>query len=109
MIEIEAAQIKLVRLPAAAVLRNDDAGDGLDYFANARERSPRKLGLADVAFIRGPRAPDEIFSATFDDDSVDRRNIDVLRERRRGEDRGDKDQTDYFDSEVAHGRLIVWV
>ena len=67
VVEVEAAQVKLVRFPATGMLRDDDAGDGLDDLADALKRTPRELLRADHAFIRGSGRADQAVRAARHD------------------------------------------
>ena len=68
VIEVEAAQVILVGLPLAAVLRDDQSGHGLEDFAGADDRPRAELLLADMALGGGGRDADEIGLATLDHD-----------------------------------------
>ena len=50
VIEVEAAQEELVRLPRAGMLRENQAGHGFKHFTGTRERAPFKLFRTDGSF-----------------------------------------------------------
>ena len=60
VIEVEAAQVVLVRLSLAAVLADDHARHGLEHFARAHDRPRVELPRRDRALARRLRDADEI-------------------------------------------------
>ncbi len=82
VIELEAAQIVLVRFAAAAVLGDREAGDLFQDLARPQERSRRDLFLIDRPRRRGLGDADEVGFAPDLAGPADRR------ERRRGARRG---------------------
>ena len=97
MIEVEAAQEVLVGLPRAAVLRDDDAGDGLEDFGGARQRAAGELLTAHGALGRGIGDAEQIVGAPGNGDfrhahdGGERGRGVGLRERSVG---GDEEETD---------------
>jgi hypothetical protein len=49
VVEIEAAQIILIGLPLAAVLRHDEAGHGFEHFAGTDDGAQFELLLTHIA------------------------------------------------------------
>ena len=60
VIEVEAAQVVLVRLALAAVLADDDARHGFEHFAGAHDRPRVELPRRDRALARRLRDADEV-------------------------------------------------
>ena len=90
MIEVKAAQVILVRLSRAAVLRDDHAGNSLDDFARPQERAQRELLVPDHAFIRGSGEAEEAVRAPGHDDGFELHGgCELLGARRTGEAGGD--------------------
>ena len=59
MVEVEAAQEVLVGLAVAAVLRHDEARNGLQQLAGAQHRTGFELRARDRALARGFNVADE--------------------------------------------------
>ena len=70
VVEVEAAQEKLVGLARAAVLGHDGAGDGLEHLAHAQERPQADLVLPDDPLGRRRRDADQVGGAALDHDLV---------------------------------------
>ena len=66
VIEIEAAQEVLVRLALAAVLRDDDAGHGLQHFARRASADAPRAARGDRALAGRLRDADEILGGVLD-------------------------------------------
>ena len=71
VVEIEPAQVKLVRFPRAGMLRDDHARHRLHDLARPQQRTQGKLFMADDAFIGGTRDADEAVGAARDDHLFD--------------------------------------
>jgi hypothetical protein len=71
VVEIEAAQVILICFARAAMLSDDDAGNGLDDFAGAQEWPQRDLGVANGAFIRGVGNIEQAVGAVGDLNSIE--------------------------------------
>ena len=76
VVEVHAAQVVLVGLAAAAVLADDDAGDGLEQLAGAQQRPPREVLAADDSLAGAVGDADELGGAAGD--------LDLFLDRRRG-------------------------
>ena len=68
MVEVEAAQKVLVRLPRAAVLRDDHAGHELEHVGRPQRRPRLDLALADAALGRRGRRAEQLARRGGDDD-----------------------------------------
>src|SRR5262249_33608552 len=68
VIEVEAAQEVLVGLPTASMLRDDDAGNGLEELTAARDRAIGELGPAGRALAGRLCDAGHAVLATLDDD-----------------------------------------
>ena len=76
VVEVEAAQVILVGLARAAVLRDDHAGNGLDDFARPEQRAQRELLVADHALVGGSGDADEaVFPALHQNFGQSRRRV----------------------------------
>jgi hypothetical protein len=60
VIELEATQVILVRLPLAAVLADDETGDVFENLARPQDRLVDDLRLVDRPFGACRRSPDEV-------------------------------------------------
>ena len=65
MIEIEAAQVLLIGFPFAAMLTDDESGDGFQQFPGAHQRPILQFGSTDVA-LRGGIGDAELRIAAAD-------------------------------------------
>ena len=60
VIEVEPAEVVLIRLAFAAVLADDDAGHGFEDFARAHHRPRVELSAGNCALARGLRDAEEV-------------------------------------------------
>jgi hypothetical protein len=72
VIEVEAADEILVRLPIAGVLRDDETGHRLEQLALTRERAKAQIGGTDVTLGRGRRDADEVVGSSRYADGLER-------------------------------------
>ena len=94
MIEVEPAQVILVRLALSAVLADDEAGYGLEHLRRPEDRTRFDLGRGDRTLARRVGHPDETLLGVRDvgevGERVPRRHHDV-RGDRQSQDRVDHD------------------
>ena len=75
VIEVEAANEVLVRLPVARVLRDDEAGHGLEQLALARDWAEAQVRGADVALGSRRGDADEVIDTAQDLDGAERARL----------------------------------
>lgn len=104
MIEIEAAEEKLVRLSRARMLRDDHARHRLHDFPRSQQRPARELLRADHAFIRRAGDADETVRPPGDDNLLQPHRL-VMRGRRSADGTERGKERDHAQSWIFH----AWV